>query len=130
MCKEGIVLVQEEEINWQASLPAVLKNKEKIGKFVMENKEARFSIEAKGYIRQVSAELLLNELHFTNVVEKMSIYCSSKAAEPFRKYLLDKGIIPDLKINDWEKSVRAVLQLEDFNVWLNYAKGESLKYYD
>lgn len=145
LVKEGIIQLPEKEaeipeadaVNWIDLLPKILENKEAISKFIcgdpknyldFGNKATRFSVEAKGFISKLKPEALLVGDNLELVIEKFQTYASGERAEPFRKLLVEKGVIPDTKITDWEKAVTGAIKLNDFNVWLNYSKAESLKY--
>lgn len=143
--EEGIItrknlsgdIPEAEEIDWAGSLEKILDNKEKIKLFVdgdpsnvydPGDKEERYSIEMKGFIHKLKIDDLLEEEKFNLIVSDFITYCSSGSSIPFREFLVEKNVIPDVEVSDWRKAVSTAMQLEEFNVWLSYAKEQALNF--
>lgn len=124
---------EANEINWKEILPWVLKNKNKIERFVEgkspgdfnADKNQRFLVRAQEFINQLTLENLEGD-KLEEIGEKFQMYCSGELTLPFRKFLVDKKIVSDSAHINWEQAVLSMLKLPEFASWLKAAKNQAV----
>lgn len=133
----GEAIPEAHEINWVEALPSILKNKNAIEIFingtpnvVYGDKEKRYVVEVKGMISRMRPEDFLRSENFDRIISKFRNFCQGNTAKPLHDFLINKGVIPDVKPIDWAKHMMAIINLEQFNNWLASGKIESLRWFE